>query len=99
MLDSDYQAMIHGEFSEAVVISTGTLQGQSSGIFDIPYQELDLDTNTVVMSQKPRITVWAADFAFPVTRQCTVTVSDMNFVIFSIENNGEGALTLWLENA
>jgi hypothetical protein len=97
MLDSDYQAMIRGEFSETVVISNGTLQGQSNGIFDIPYQELDLDTNTVVMSQKPRITIWADDFAFPVIRQCTVTVRGMNFVIFSIENNGEGALTLWLE--
>jgi hypothetical protein len=99
ILKTDYQAMIHGEFSESVGIQQGNLQGSSYGIFDIPYQELDLDTNTVVSSQKPRITIWAADFPFPITRQCTVVVRGVNYVIFSIENNGEGALTLWLEHA
>ena len=97
LLESDYQSVLHGEFSESVSISRGNQQGSSYGIFDIPYQELDLDTNTVVSSKKPRVTIWAEDYSFQVDRTCMVTVRGVNYKIYSIEDNGEGSITLWLE--
>jgi hypothetical protein len=99
LLESDYRAVLHGEFSESMTIVSGVNQETSSGIFDIPYQELDLDTNTVVSSNKPRVTVWAYDYPFQIDRTCMVIVRGANYRIYSIENNGEGALTLWLEKA
>jgi hypothetical protein len=97
VFEADYQAVLHGEFSESVSISRGNQQGSSYGIFDIPYQELDLDTNTVVSSNKPRVTIWTGDFSFQIDRTCLVTARENNYKIYSIEDNGEGAITLWLE--
>lgn len=99
MIENDYRAIITGEFSEKLTMGLGSQTTEGMGIFDIPYQALNLDTNTVVMSDKPRVTVFRKDFPFEITELVTVFVRGKKYEVVELEDNKEGAVTLWLRNA
>jgi hypothetical protein len=96
-LGSDFKAMLAGEFAEDITISDGTDTVSCKGIFDETYQQIDPDTNAVVMSNKPRVSLFFDDVAFKIKQGYIVGARSKTYKVREMQPDGEGSVTLYLE--
>lgn len=96
VIEEDFKAMLNGEFSEEVIISNGTTSQTVKGVFDNTYQIVDPSTQAVMISGKPRVTIWKADVPFTVKQGQSVTARNRTYKIVDIQDDKEGAVTLYL---
>ena len=85
----DAKAIMNAEFSEPMTIGNGTLSVDIRGIVDMTHQEVDMQTQTVVMSIKPRISIYAPDVPFPLMAGNTVRLRGASYVIRDVEQQGD----------
>ena len=95
--DSDFKSMINGEFADDMTITDGENTAEVKGIFDETYQEIDPETNAVVMSKKPRATLFLNDVAFKIKQGCGLAIRSKTYKVREIQPDGEGSATLYLE--
>jgi hypothetical protein len=91
---SDAQAIMNAEFSEPFSISNGTVTANIRGIVDMTHEEVDMQTQTLVMSIKPRISVWSPDVPFPIKVGYAVTLRGASYIIRDVEQLGDQDTTL-----
>jgi hypothetical protein len=96
-IGSDFKGMLNGEFAEEMTISDGQTTINFKGIFDETYQQIDPDTNSVIMSTKPRITLFLNDVEFKIKQGFAVAIKNKNYKVREIQPDGEGSVTLYLE--
>lgn len=95
---ADFKSIIAGEFSEKITVRTGVNSVEVDAIFDETYQVVDPQTNAVVMSTKPRVTIFRADVAFAITVGTSQVVArSKTFRVRDVQNDGEGSATLYLD--
>jgi hypothetical protein len=96
-IDSDFKEILNGEFAEEMTISDGQTTISFKGIFDETYQQIDPETNAVIMSTKPRITLFLNDVEFKIKQGFAVAVRNKNYKVREKQLDGEGSVTLYLE--
>lgn len=96
-IESDFKAILNGEFAEEITISNGANSVTIRGIFDKTFQMVDPDSQAVMISSKPRVTIWKSDVPFTVKQGHSVTARSRTYKIREPQDEGEGAVTLYLE--
>jgi hypothetical protein len=94
------KAFYNADFAEPVTISDGLGNSAAiNGIVDLTHQEVDLETQTIVMSAKPRVSIWSPDVPFEVKQMQTVVMRGANYIIRDVEQQGDGSLILILNSS
>jgi hypothetical protein len=95
--NSDFKGILNGEFAEDLTISDGQTTVNFKGIFDETYQQIDPDTNAVIMSKKPRVSLLLNDVAFKIKQGHTVGSRNKTYKVRELQPDGEGSITLYLD--
>ncbi len=99
-IDSDFSAIIAGEFSEPCTITQGLNAPISArGIFDENYLEIDPDTQTEVMSKNPRIQIFQKILGIEIKQGDTITVRGKTYTAHKPQPDGQGSILVRLHNA
>ena len=96
-IGSDFKDILNGEFSEDLTISDGVTTVTVKGLFDSTYQQIDPDTNAIVISSKPRATLFLNDVAFKLKQGLVVVIKGKTYKIREVQPDGEGSAVLYLE--
>jgi hypothetical protein len=95
----EFAAMIEGEFSENVTIVTENHSVTIKALYSESYQEVDPETQAVVMSRKPVVSYFEDKVNFDVkVGTSRVTARNKSYRVRDIQPDGEGSVTLYLDN-
>lgn len=96
---ADFEKMLQAEFAEDVTITTpGHNPLTVKAIYDKTYQMVDPESQSTVLSTRPRVTVASGLVTFPITKmQTTVLARGKTWRVREKQDDDEGATTLCLE--
>lgn len=103
VFDDELKNMMEGEFSEDFTLETPFTTISLSGFFDQTYEQVDPDTGAVIMSNSPRVSVYAVDLLSQVDRVEEGWILNARGKRYRIKNpphnDGAGILIMELKNA
>jgi hypothetical protein len=106
----DLQTMLENEtsgFAESVTIDTGAAAHTGSGVFDLTFQEVNVQTGQTVQSKTPRLSIYAPTWATALGEEITstnaadwrVTVRGLDYTVKTVQPDGTGWVMLYLTRA
>lgn len=103
----DLETMLQGEWSEAVTINTGSVSHTGEGVFDLTFQEVNLQTGLKTQSKNPRVSLYGPtwetalgeEITDDVTRQWVYTIRGINYKAKEVQPDGTGWVVVYLSRA
>lgn len=104
----DLQAMLEGEWSETVTIDTGTTTHTGQGVFDLTYQEVNLQTGLKSQNKTPRIGLYGptwqdelgvSEITDKISANWTYTIRGVNYKSKEVKPDGTGWVMVYFTKA
>lgn len=103
VFDDELKSIIDGEFSEIIILETPYLNIETRGLYDETYEMYDPETGASILSQNPRVILYANDILERITKIEQFWKVIARSKRFSITNapkdDGNGLIVLELKNA
>jgi hypothetical protein len=98
VMDDDIKNMLNAEFSESIIITSGSSSVTISGFYDKGFLQVDPDTSLPVLSVKPRVLVYVSDVTVNLVQgETTITARGKTWTYTKKRLNGDGSMALYLE--
>ena len=104
----DLETMLEGEWGETVAINTGSVTHTGTGVFDLTYQEVNLQTGLKSQSNTPRVSLygptWEAALSVPkitdkIAAKWVYTIRGVNYNSKTVQPDGTGWVLVYLVKA
>lgn len=101
------ETFLEGEFSESVTINTGSVTHTGQGVFDLTYQEVNVQTGQKVQSKTPRVSLYGPTWELALGEEITdkvalnwvYTIRGINYKLKERQADGTGWYLVYLTKA